>query len=145
VAGRDDAWLAVTVRWLVVYALVHALLAREPAQVRCEVLTDKVLRSLELIPAFETALRQLFDVRRAYSPGFGFNRLLRSAGRLGRYLVIEGYSDLTAAGEADTPADVQSFIHDHPAHLYSDTPVSAEAYAVIARVPRPSTAIEAAI
>lgn len=143
VARRGDETL--TVPRQEGYELVHELVAHAPGHMRCEVLIDEVLRGPELIPAFETALRQLFDLRRTHSSGFGFNRLLRSAGRPGRYLVVQGYSDLAAAGEADSSADVQSFIHDHPAHLYSDTPVSAEAYAVIARVPRPSTASEEAI
>jgi hypothetical protein len=141
----DNARLDVTMTWQEGYELVHELVSHQPTQVRCELLTDKVLRGPELIPAFETAFRQLFDVRRVYSPGFGFNRLLRSAGRLGRYLVIQGYTDLIAAGEADTAADVQSFIHDHPAHLYSETLGSGEAYAVIARIPGPSPAVEEAI
>ena len=32
------------------------------------------------------------------------------------------------------PADVQAFIHDHPADLYTDKEVFPEAYAVISRV-----------
>jgi heme-degrading monooxygenase HmoA len=102
--------------------------------VACELLVDEVLERQALVLAYQAARRQLFDLRRAYSCGHGYSRLLRSGGRLGRYLVLEGYTDVHAAGAANTPADVQAFIHDHPAGLYTDTEVSWEAYAAISRV-----------
>jgi quinol monooxygenase YgiN len=147
---RGGPVLEVTVTQQEGYELVHELAAHPLPHVDCEVLIDDVLKGPEVIPAFEAALRQLFGVRREHSPGFGYNRLFRSGGRLGRYLVIEGYSDLAAAKAANAPADVQSFIHDHPAHLYSDAAASPNAYSVIARVPkraaplRPSIATEEA-
>jgi hypothetical protein len=149
--GQESAWtehegvgLGATVTRHEAYELVHELVTHSSSVVGCEVLTDEVVKHAELAPAFEATLRQLFELRRAHAPGFTFNRLLRSAGRLGSFLVVQGYADLAAAGDADTSADVQSFIHDHPAELYADAPASAEAYAVIARVPEPSITTEEA-
>jgi heme-degrading monooxygenase HmoA len=103
-------------------------------QAACELLVDEVLGRPKLVLAYEAARRQLFDLRRAYSPGYGYSRLLRSGGRLGRYLIMEGYVDVRAAGTANTAADVQAFMDDHPAGLYTDKEVSWEAYATISRV-----------
>jgi heme-degrading monooxygenase HmoA len=141
--GRSDGFAtavgseplgAVTITQQEGYELVHEVVAEPLPPVECEILIDEVIKGPEVIPAFETTLRQLFEVRSAHSTGYGYNRLLRSGGRLGRYLVIQGYTDLEAAGAANTPADVQSFIRDHPADLYTDKEVFPEAYAVIACV-----------
>lgn len=138
IAVRGEPAGAVTVTQQEGYELAHQVVAEPLPHVGCEILIDEALKGPEVIPAFEATLRQLFEVRRAYSRGYGYNRLFRSGGRLGRYLVIQGYSDLSAAGAANAPADVQAFIHDHPADLYTDKEVSPEAYAVVAQVPRPA-------
>ena len=116
------------------YELAREVVAEPLPEVGCEILIDEVLKGPEVIPAFEATLGQLFEVRKTHSTGYGHNSLFRSGGRLGRYLVIQGYTDLAAAGSANMPADVQAFIQDHPADLYTDKEVFPEAYAVISRV-----------
>jgi heme-degrading monooxygenase HmoA len=133
-ALREEPVGAVTVAQQEAYTLAHEAVADPLPDVGCEVLIDEVLKGPEVIPAFEATLGQLFEVRRTHSPGYGYNRLFRSGGRLGRYLVIQGYADLAAASGANMPADVQAFTHDHPADLYTDKEVFPEAYAVISRV-----------
>jgi heme-degrading monooxygenase HmoA len=115
-------------------AFEHAVGSHLP--VACELLVDEVVERSELVLAYEAARRQLFELRGTYSRGYSYGRLLRSGGRLGRYLIVEGYTDVRVAGAANTPADVQAFIHDHPVGLYTDREVSWEAYAAIARVQR---------
>ena len=133
-AMKSEPVGAVTVTQQEGYELAREVVAEPLPEVGCEILIDEVLKGPEVIPAFETTLGQLFEVRRAHSTGYGHNSLFRSGGRLGRYLVIQGYTDLAAAGSANMPADVQAFIHDHPADLYTDKEVFPEAYAVISRV-----------
>jgi heme-degrading monooxygenase HmoA len=132
-ALREQPVGAVTVTQQEGYTLAHEAVAEPLPDVGCEILIDEVIKGPEVIPAFEATLGQLFEVRRMHSPGYGYNRLLRSGGRLGRYLVIQGYADLAAASGANMPADVQAFVHDHPADLYTDKEVFPEAYAVIAQ------------
>jgi heme-degrading monooxygenase HmoA len=116
------------------YDLTHEVVAHPLPHVGCEILVDEILKGSEVTPAFEATLGELFELRRTHSNGYGCNRLFRSAGRLGRYLVIQGYTDLAAAGSANTPAAVQAFIRSRPANLYTDKEVFPEAYAVIFRV-----------
>jgi heme-degrading monooxygenase HmoA len=116
------------------YDLAHEVMADPLPAVGCEILVDEVLKGPEVTPAFEGTLGELFELRRTHSKGYGYNRLFRSGGRLGRYLVIQGYADLAAAGGANTPAEVQEFIGGRPANLYTDKEVFPEAYAVLARV-----------
>jgi heme-degrading monooxygenase HmoA len=125
---------AVTVTQQEGYELAREVVADPLPEVGCEILIDEAVKGPEVIPAFEATLGQLFEVRRAHSAGYGHNSLFRSAGRLGRYLVIQGYTDLAAAGSANMPADVQAFIQDHPADLYTEGEWFPEAYAVISRV-----------
>jgi heme-degrading monooxygenase HmoA len=125
---------AVTVTQQEGYELAREVVAEPLPEVGCEILIDEVLKGPEVIPAFEATLGQLFEVRRTHLTGYGHNSLFRSGGRLGRYLVIQGYTDLAAAGSANMPADVQAFIHDHPADLYTDKEVFPEAFGVISRV-----------
>jgi heme-degrading monooxygenase HmoA len=125
---------AVTITQQEGYELAHDVVAEPLPPVECEILIDEVVKGPEVMTAFEATLGQLFALRRTHSQGYGYNRLLRSGGRLGRYLVIQGYTELAAAGAANTPADVQSFVRDHPADLYTDKEVFPEAYAVISRV-----------
>ena len=141
--GKSDAFTsamksqpagAVTVTQQEGYELAHEAVAEPLPGVGCEILIDEVLKGPEVIPAFESTLGELFEVRRTHSQGYGYNRLLRSGGRLGRYLVIQGYADLAAAGSANTPAEVQEFIRSNPADLYTDKEVFPEAYAVLFRV-----------
>jgi heme-degrading monooxygenase HmoA len=141
--GKSDVFMhamksepagAVTITQQEGYDLAREVVAEPLPEVGCEILIDEVLKGPEVIPAFEATLGQLFEVRRTHSAGYGHNSLYRSGGRLGRYLVIQGYTDLAAAGSANMPADVQAFIHDHPADLYTDKEVFPEAYAVISRV-----------
>jgi hypothetical protein len=133
-AMKSEPEGAVTVTQQEGYELAREVVAEPPPEVGCEILIDEVLKGPEVIPAFEATLGQLFEVRRTHSTGYGHNSLFRSGGRLGRYLVIQGYTDLAAAGSANMPADVQAFIHDHPADLYTDEEVFPEAFAVISRV-----------
>jgi hypothetical protein len=65
-------------------------------------------RGPEVTPAYEATLGELFELRRTHSKGYGYNRLFRSGGRLGRYLVIQGYTDLAAAGSANMPPRCRS-------------------------------------
>jgi heme-degrading monooxygenase HmoA len=116
------------------YDLALEVVAQPLPRVGCEILVDEVLKGPEVTPAFEATLGELFELRRTHSNGYGYNRLFRSAGRLGRYLVIQGYTDLAAAGSANTPAEVQAFVRSRPANLYTDKDVFPEAYAVISRV-----------
>ena len=132
-AMKSEPVGAVTVTQQEGYELAHEVVAEPKPPVGCEILIDEVLKGPEVMPAFEASLGQLFDLRRTHSTGYGYNRLLRSGGRLGRYLVIQGYTDLAAAGSANAPADVQAFIADHPANLYTEKDVFPEAYALIAR------------
>jgi heme-degrading monooxygenase HmoA len=115
------------------YELAHEVVAEPLPTVGCEILVDEVLKGPEVTPAFEATLGELFELRRTHSKGYGYNRLFRSGGRLGRYLVIQGYADLAAAGGANTPAEVREFIGGRPANLYTDKEVFPEAYAVISR------------
>jgi hypothetical protein len=125
---------AVTVTQQEGYELAREVVADPLPEMGCEILIDEVIKGPEVIPAFEATLGQLLEERRAHSAGYGHNSLFRSGGRLGRYLVIQGYTNLAAASSANPPADVQAFIHDHPADLYTDKEVFPEAYAVISRV-----------
>jgi hypothetical protein len=141
--GKSDAFISamkseeigtVTTTQQEGYDLAHEVVAQPLPRVGCEILVDEVLKGPEVTPAFEATLGELFELRRTYSEGYGYNRLFRSGGRLGRYLVIQGYADLAAAGSANTPAEVQEFIGARPAELYTDKEVFPEAYAVISRV-----------
>ncbi len=132
-AMKSEPTAVVTVSQQEGYELAHEVAAQPLPDVGCEILIDEVLKGPEVMPAFEATLGQLFELRKRHSRGYGYNRLLRSGGRLGRYLVIQGYTDLAAAGAANTPGDVQAFIADHPADLYTDKEVFPEAYAVISR------------
>jgi heme-degrading monooxygenase HmoA len=125
---------AVTVTQQEGYELAREVVADPLPEVGCEILIDEVIKGPEVIPAFEATLGQLFEVRRAHSAGYGHNSLFRSGGRLGRYLVIQGYTELAAASSANMPADVQAFIQDHPADLYTEGEYFPEAYGVISRV-----------
>jgi heme-degrading monooxygenase HmoA len=80
------------------YELAHEVVVHPLPHVGCEILVDEVLKGPEVAPAFEATLGELFELRRTHSNGYGYNRLFRSAGRLGRYLVIQGYTDLAARG-----------------------------------------------
>ncbi len=141
--GKSDAFTSamksepggtVTVTEQEGYDLAHEVVAQPLPRVGCEVLIDEVLKGPEVTPDFEATLGELFELRRTHSKGYGYNRLFRSGGRLGRYLVIQGYTDLAAAASINTPPEVQEFTRSHPANLYTDKEVFPEAYAVISRV-----------
>jgi heme-degrading monooxygenase HmoA len=125
---------AVTVTQQEGYVEVHEVDAENmPATVGCEIVVDEVLKAVEVAPAFEGTLHELFELRKTHAPGYGYNRLYRSGGRLGRYLVIQGYSDLGAAGRANLPPQVQAFLQAHPDSQFIDEAVQPEAYAVLYR------------
>jgi quinol monooxygenase YgiN len=116
------------------YDAVLEVDAEPMPSVGCEILVDEVLKGLEVTPAFEATLGELFELRKKHARGYGTNRLQRSRGSLGRYLVIQGYTDLEAASRANTAPEVQAFIRDHPASLFTDEAVHPEAYGVLYRV-----------
>jgi heme-degrading monooxygenase HmoA len=133
-AMKSEPAGAVTVTQEEGYDLAHEVVAQPLPRVGCEILIDEVVKGLEVTPDYEATLGELFELRRTHSTGYGFNRLFRSGGRLGRYLVIQGYTDLAAAASANTPAEVQAFTRSRPADLYIDEEVFPEAYAVLSRV-----------
>jgi heme-degrading monooxygenase HmoA len=100
----------------------------------CEVLVDW---TLELRPgnasSFEQNRRELFELRKRHLKGFISNRLRRSAGLAGKYLILQICKDLETARAGLSEPALAEFATAHPYTLYGSTPPSGESYFVINR------------
>lgn len=100
---------------------------------RCEVLTDWMVRT-GAATDFERSRQQLFEIRKQQMQGFVSNRLRRSAGTPGRYLLLGIYTDGESARAGQSVPAVQTFNKAHPYSAYAGVPPTIQAYHVLHRM-----------
>jgi heme-degrading monooxygenase HmoA len=100
----------------------------------CEILVDW---TIDLRPgnaaAFEKSRREIFELRKQHVQGFVSNRLRRSAGVAGRYLILQIWKDVASSRAGLSEPALAAHANAHPFGLYGSTPPSGEAFYVISR------------